>query len=148
MEERESDEPRGQVVEISPEAGQQVPEGTVVTLFFSDGPEQIPQVVGMRRQEAVKALEALNFVPEVVETAETTEPRGQVVGQTPEAGREAPEGSTVVIYVSSYEEPTETPSRRRQLRRRRRRRPRPRSCRRPRRRPPAGSGAQPSIGWA
>ncbi|WP_185995544.1 Stk1 family PASTA domain-containing Ser/Thr kinase [Nocardioides campestrisoli] len=109
MEERESDEPRGQVVEISPEAGQQVPEGTVVTLFFSDGPEQIPQVVGMRRQEAVKALEALNFVPEVVETAETTEPRGQVVGQTPEAGREAPEGSTVVIYVSSYEEPTETP---------------------------------------
>ncbi|WP_110180872.1 Stk1 family PASTA domain-containing Ser/Thr kinase [Nocardioides solisilvae] len=110
FEERESDEPADQVVEMTPGAGEQVPEGTVVTLFFSDGPEQIPSLVGMRRKAAEQAVKDLGFVPEVVERTDTTEPRGTVIGQTPEAGRDAPAGSTVVIYVSVYEPPPEQPT--------------------------------------
>ena len=46
----DSDEPKGQVVETRPAAGEQVPEGTRVTVLFSDGPEKVPDVVGMTEQ--------------------------------------------------------------------------------------------------
>ena len=45
--EKESDEPKDQVIETDPAAGEQVPEGTKITVYFSDGPEKVPDVVGM-----------------------------------------------------------------------------------------------------
>ncbi len=106
--EAESDEPKDQVIEVSPPAGQSVAEGTTVTITWSDGPETIPDVVGMKQGKAEKLLTAAKFEVEVVPTAETTEPKGTVVRQIPES-RESPEGTTVTIFVSSYVEPTEPP---------------------------------------
>ncbi|WP_202977945.1 Stk1 family PASTA domain-containing Ser/Thr kinase [Nocardioides daphniae] len=102
----ESDEPVNQVVRTDPAAYKEVPEGTVVTLFVSDGPEKIPDVVGLTQQEATDALTKAGFTVDVFETGETTEPKGTVIRQSPVAGREAPSETTVTIFVSTYEAPT------------------------------------------
>ena len=47
---RESDEPKDQVVDQSPSANTLVPSGSEVTVFFSDGPEQVPDVVGKTQE--------------------------------------------------------------------------------------------------
>ncbi|WP_372729813.1 Stk1 family PASTA domain-containing Ser/Thr kinase [Nocardioides sp.] len=110
LRERESDQPQGQVLGTDPEAGQSVPEGATVTVFYSDGPEQVPGVVGLQRKEAERIIKEAGFEPRVVESTATTEPKGTVIDQSPEDGQTAPEGSTVTIVVSAYEEPTEEPS--------------------------------------
>jgi serine/threonine-protein kinase len=113
MRERDSDEPAGRVLSTDPPAGDTVPEGTLVTVFYSDGPEEIPGVVGLQRPEAEQILRDAGFEPSVVESTATRRPRGTVIRQSPEGGTEAPEGSTVTIVVSAFEEeeePSQSPS--------------------------------------
>jgi eukaryotic-like serine/threonine-protein kinase len=112
MEERESDAPAGQVLSTDPPGGDSVPEGTLVTVFYSDGPEQVPGVVGLRRGEAERVIRDAGFEPRVVESTNTRQPKGTVIEQSPEGGQEAQEGSTVTIVVSAFEEeePSESPS--------------------------------------
>jgi eukaryotic-like serine/threonine-protein kinase len=110
FEERDSDEPRNQVVETRPAAGQEVPEGTRITVFFSDGPEEVPDVVGMTEQEATRTLEQAGFRAFVTRSPDTEQPKGTVIEQNPPGGTERPEGDSVTIVVSSFEEPTETPT--------------------------------------
>jgi eukaryotic-like serine/threonine-protein kinase len=107
---KESDAPKDQVIETTPGAGQNLPEGSVVTLVVSDGPETVPAVLGLNQQQAEKALTEAGFSPDVVPWAETTEKKGTVVRQSPEPGKEAPQGTTITIFVSTYVEPTETPT--------------------------------------
>jgi eukaryotic-like serine/threonine-protein kinase len=109
FETRESDEPKDNVVETDPSSGQRVAEGTVVTLFISEGPQDVPNVVGMTKFHAEKALIAAGFQVEVVETAETTLPKKTVIRQIPEGGT-ADQGDTITIFVSTYVPPVETPT--------------------------------------
>ena len=108
--EKESDEPKGQVIETSPASGEQVPEGTKVTVYYSDGPEKVPNVVGLQEAAAEKALRDAGFVPVVVESNNTEEPKGTVIQQIPGDGQPKPEGTQVTIVVSTFEPPTETPT--------------------------------------
>ena len=108
--ERESDETRGQVLATDPAAGASVPEGSTVTIFYSDGPEEIPDVVGMKQSAAEKTLRDAGYVPDVVESSNTEEPKGTVIQQSPSGGQTSPEGSVVTIVVSTFEEPSESPS--------------------------------------
>jgi serine/threonine-protein kinase len=110
LEEKESDEQKGQVVETQPTAGQSIPEGSTVTVYYSDGQEDVPDVVGEQQADAERILRDAGFVPNVVETTNTTEPKGTVIDQSPDGGSPQPEGTEITIVVSSYEEPTETPS--------------------------------------
>jgi serine/threonine-protein kinase len=110
LQEKESDQPKGQVVETAPAAGEQVPEGTRITVYFSDGPEKVPDVVGMTEGEATRALEQAGFKAFVTRSPDTEEPKGTVIEQNPPGGTERPEGDSVTIVVSSFEEPTETPT--------------------------------------
>ena len=110
MQERDSDEPAGQVLSTDPSAGDSVPEGTLVTVFYSDGPEQVPGVVGLKQAEAERVLRDAGFEPQVVETTDTKQPKGTVINQSPDAGEDAREGSTVTIVVSAFEKPTKSPS--------------------------------------
>ncbi len=110
FQEKDGDAPRGQVLETNPAAGEQVPEGTTVTVFFSDGPSKVPDVVGMTEDEAKQALQKEGFKAFVTTSNDTTEPKGTVIEQNPDGGSEQPQGTSVTIVVSSYEEPTETPS--------------------------------------
>ena len=110
FEERESDEPANRVLSTDPAQGEEVAKGTIVTVVYSDGPEEIPDVVGMKQGQAEQALRDAGFEPDVVQSDETTEPKGTVIQQSPPAGQSAQEGATVTIVVSSFEEPTQSPS--------------------------------------
>jgi serine/threonine-protein kinase len=110
FEEIDSDEPKGQVVETRPPAGEQVPEGTRVTVLVSDGPEEVPDVVGMTENQAKQALQQAGFEVFVTTSSDTEEPKGTVIDQNPPGGTERPKGDSVTIVVSTFEEPTETPT--------------------------------------
>ncbi len=108
--ETESDAAKNTTVGTEPGSGQLVEEGSTVVVLYSDGPEQVPNVIGLQQEEAEARLTAAGFQPVVREEAATTEPRGTVVDQFPEPGDSEEQGEEVVIFVSTYEEPTVDPS--------------------------------------
>ena len=110
FEERESDEPARPGPRDRSRRRARGGRGHRVTVVYSDGPEKIPNVVGMTQQQAEKALREAGFEPDVVPSDDTTEPKGTVIQQSPPAGEAAQEGATVTIVVSTFEEPTEPPS--------------------------------------
>ena len=105
----ESDEPKDQVLTQAPEAGAEVAEGSQVTLTVSDGPEKVPDVVGLPQDQAEAKIRAAGFNPVIREDPTSTEPKGTVVDQAPRDGT-APQGSDIQLFVSTYEEPTEDPT--------------------------------------
>ena len=109
FQQEDSDEPRFQVLSTTPPAGTPVAEGTTVTVVFSDGPEKVPDVRGLKQGAAERAIREAGFVPDVRTDATSTEPKGTVVDQIPVGGT-ADQGSTVTIFVSAYEEPVPTPT--------------------------------------
>ena len=105
----DSDEPAGEVVRTNPTSGQQVAEGATVTIFVSRGPQEVPNVVGQRQAAAEKTLRDAGFEVDVVESAETTAEKGTVFRQIPAGGPEE-QGTTITIFVSTFEEPTPEPT--------------------------------------
>lgn len=91
---------KGTVIETSPAAGTAVDKGAEVTLTVSKGVEkaEVPNVVNMTTDEAKAALEEAGFVPSV-RTKASSGPQDKVLETNPEAGKKAPKGSTVQIYV-------------------------------------------------
>ncbi|MEU7988434.1 Stk1 family PASTA domain-containing Ser/Thr kinase [Streptosporangium canum] len=91
---------KGTVIETSPAAGTAVDKGSEVTLTVSKGVEkaEVPNVVNMTTDEAKAALEEAGFVPSV-RTKASSGPQDKVLETNPEAGKKAPKGSTVQIYV-------------------------------------------------
>jgi serine/threonine-protein kinase len=107
-EERESDEQKGKVLESNPAPGLKVDDGQSVVLYYSDGPEQVPDVRGKAQAEAEQILRDAGFDPEVRPEPNTTEAKGTVVDQFPQAGETRKQGETVLIFVSTYEPPPPT----------------------------------------
>jgi serine/threonine-protein kinase len=105
----QSDNPKGTVVETDPNSGQSVPRGTPVTISIAEGPQGVPDVVGLKEDDAVKLLKEHGFDPQVTPDNSSTEPKGTVTGQTPDAGQPLQQGQKVYIQVSQYE-PTTPPT--------------------------------------
>jgi serine/threonine-protein kinase len=99
-EEFSTDVPRGEVISTDPPSGRKAPKGSTVTLFVSKGPRTfaMPNVVGMKREAAVKKLEALGLAVKVVEIPGTE--GDQVVYQDPDPGVIVEQGQQVTIYVT------------------------------------------------
>ena len=110
LSERGSDEPADRVVEMQPPAGTDVAQDSRVTLFWSDGPERIPEVVGLSEAEARQQIEAAGFEVSVVNDSTTRAEPGTVLQQAPPAGQNASAGSTVTIVVSTFAEPSPSPT--------------------------------------
>ena len=110
LEEEDSDEDEGRVIRTDPSQGQTVADGTTVTVYYSDGPEEIPNVVGLMQPQAKNTIRNAGFKVETIENPNTTEPAGTVLSQSPQGGTPADQGTTVTLVVSSFVEPTETPS--------------------------------------
>jgi beta-lactam-binding protein with PASTA domain/tRNA A-37 threonylcarbamoyl transferase component Bud32 len=106
---RESDEDLDRVLETVPPGGQEVPEGSLVTVFVSDGPELVPDVVGLRRNQAFQQIRVAGFVPAERADDTSTEPKGTVTDQLPK-GETAKQGATVTVFVSTYVEPVPVPT--------------------------------------
>ncbi len=92
----------GIVIRSDPGPGRLTERGSAVTLVVSKGPEQvtIPDLVGREQEDAATQLRDLNLSPEIREKS-SAEPEGTVVSQTPGAGIQVAEGTTVTIFVSN-----------------------------------------------
>lgn len=111
VEVREDDVAKDEVLDQFPQANTRVTEGSTVTIYVSDGPENVPQVVGKTEEEAKKLITDAGFEVFVTRsTAETDQPKGTVIEQNPAAGEPQPQGTSVTIVVSDYEPPVEEPS--------------------------------------
>ena len=109
--ERDEDAPKDEVVEMQPPAGTEVSAGSKVTLFWSDGPESVPDVVGKTEQEATKLIKDAGFEVSTVPDNATEAEKGTVLQQNPKPGQTLDKGSTITLVVSTYEPPpSETPS--------------------------------------
>ncbi len=99
------------MVDQSPVADTQVSFGSTVTVTVSDGPEEVPFVVGDTREEAIKKLEAAGFKVYVDETDEESDAKpGEVVDQSTARGETADQDTEIRITVSTYVAPTEEPT--------------------------------------
>ena len=105
----DADEDVDQVLRTDPTPGTAVASGTTITVFWSDGPQQVPDVVGMKQARAERVITRAGFTADPVPYSDTTEPAGTVVRQSPASGP-LDQGDTVTIFVSTYEPPVETPT--------------------------------------
>jgi serine/threonine-protein kinase len=108
--ERASREQVDTVVDQSPGAGQQVDEGSTVTLYVSNGRlREVPDVIGLQQSEAEAELRDAGFSVGV-RTRQVEEPdgEGRVLSQTPSGGKERRRGDTVVITIGELA-PAEPP---------------------------------------
>ena len=73
-----------------------------MTLVVSSGPDEVgvPNVVGETQEDAVARLRDEGLSP-IVRERSSSEPVDTVIEQTPAAGQQVDEGSTVTIFVSN-----------------------------------------------
>ena len=107
---KESDLPQGQVLSTDPPAGEPVAQGSVVTVTISKGPVEVPDVRGLNRSDAIKQLVDLGFQYDIRGDESSTEPRGTVTDQLPPPGQPQPQGTTITLFVSTYEPPPPPPT--------------------------------------
>ncbi|RHB51173.1 Stk1 family PASTA domain-containing Ser/Thr kinase [Exiguobacterium sp. AM39-5BH] len=69
----------------------------------------VPDVVGMTADEATTELETAGFVVETTERASDNIATGDVISQTPKAGRKPKRGTTVTLVVSAGKETVAMP---------------------------------------
>ncbi|WP_254898274.1 Stk1 family PASTA domain-containing Ser/Thr kinase [Kitasatospora sp. NA04385] len=90
--------PKGSVISTDPAAGSSQSPGSPVALTVSKGMHVVPDVKGMGKEDASKALQDAGFVPEIAGLI----PLGKVTGQSPAANTPAKQGSTVTITISLF----------------------------------------------
>ncbi len=107
---QESSRPQGIVLAQSPDAGDEVDEGSSVRLVVSTGPprETVPNVVGQTESEAVAAVTAAGFKADVTQ-AFSNKKAGIVVSQEPKGGSNLEDGSVVALTVSKGGKPVTVP---------------------------------------
>jgi beta-lactam-binding protein with PASTA domain len=103
IEEFESEQPPGTVVEQDPRAGTEAEEGSTVTLSVSSGlgTAKVPDVEGLPERRAVRALEDRGFLVETEEEFSEEIEAGRAIGTEPAAGTKLEGGSTVTLLVSA-----------------------------------------------
>ncbi|GGU20722.1 Stk1 family PASTA domain-containing Ser/Thr kinase [Nocardioides albus] len=103
----------GVVISQSPPAGQDVEEGSTVTLTVSTGPpnRQMPNVVGSPQKTAKQLLEndPYNFTVKV-ETTKSDQDKGTVVETDPVDGESVTTGPSTVVTLTVSEGPIKVPN--------------------------------------
>jgi eukaryotic-like serine/threonine-protein kinase len=107
---RESDQDKDTVIKTTPNAAESVSNGSLVKVFYSAGPTKVPSVIGLKEAAATRRLKAAGFEVSTVLDPATQAAKGTVLEQSPAALTTQPQGTTVVITVSSFEKPTSTPT--------------------------------------
>ncbi|MBK7821591.1 MAG: Stk1 family PASTA domain-containing Ser/Thr kinase [Tessaracoccus sp.] len=100
-EEHSSSVEKGRVIRQDPKTGEGK-KGDIVNIVVSLGPEmiKIPTVRLKPSDEAVKLLEDAGFKVEIERNSDFPIPLDLASGTNPAEGKEAPKGSTVILYVT------------------------------------------------
>jgi beta-lactam-binding protein with PASTA domain len=106
-----SSKPQGTVIAQDPKGGVTVDEKTKVRINVSNGPRPIgiPDVRGSSFETAASQLQALGFAVAKQE-ADSDQPAGTVIDQSPAANTFAAKGSTITLTVSKGPQTTGVPS--------------------------------------
>ncbi len=98
----------GHVIRTDPANAEEVAVGSTVVVYVSQGvavdETDVPNFVGMTQEEAQKECDSRKLELEVTEEA-STEEKGKVIAQDPEAGSVVVTGSVIKLTVSNGEEP-------------------------------------------
>jgi eukaryotic-like serine/threonine-protein kinase len=102
----------GLVIHQSPSGGESATNGSTVTIFVSRGPKlvKVPVLVGSNRRTAVQRIRGHGLLPEIGEEETDAAPAGEVLRQTPSAGRKVEPGSTVAIVVARSKQRAKVPN--------------------------------------
>ena len=105
-EEYNKEVPEGFVISQDPSYSDKyhsVKQGSTVKVVISKGIEKaiVPKVVGMKKDEAIEALEKANLKAEVIEETSKTVEAGYVISQEIEENTEVSAGDSVKIHVST-----------------------------------------------
>jgi serine/threonine-protein kinase len=94
--------PEGRAIRTEPAAGTRFNVGQEVKLLVSRGSNnvEVPSVIGLQDDQALARLEDADLSGTVVERDDEA-PAGEVVAQSPSAGKRVKSGSQVTIFVSS-----------------------------------------------
>jgi serine/threonine-protein kinase len=94
--------PQGRAIGTSPAAGTEIQASTPVKLIISRGSNtvEVPSITGLDDQAALNALESAELGGTIVQRDDEA-PAGEVVAQSPSAGKRLKKGSTVTIFVST-----------------------------------------------
>jgi beta-lactam-binding protein with PASTA domain len=98
--------PKGNVISQNPTAGTKVESGTKITITISTGPPvtttvAVPDVIGQTQKNAVNQVTAVGLSSKIVSAPDSSVPTGSVSAQSPDAGSNVAEGSTVVLTIST-----------------------------------------------
>ncbi|MBM7555516.1 Stk1 family PASTA domain-containing Ser/Thr kinase [Halanaerobacter jeridensis] len=96
----------GRVISQTPAVDKKVKSKTKVDLVVSKGPEPqkigVPNLVGLKKEEAVEKLRAENLIlGQVTQRKSLNYYAGRVIAQQPASGAEVVEGSTMKLIISS-----------------------------------------------
>jgi serine/threonine-protein kinase len=107
-----ADYPYGTVFRTDPAPGTPAIKGSQVRIWVSEGPKMVtvPTVVGKSQADAKTALEDAAFKVKVTKRADASAAVGSVIEQKPVGATQAPEGSTVTIFVSTGPEQVSVPA--------------------------------------
>lgn len=98
------DVPEGYIISQEPKFmdNYMVKEKSEVKVVVSKGQEitKVPKVVGLTKEEAIRALEDANLLAEVIEEASKTVEEGYVISQETRENTEINAGETIKIHVS------------------------------------------------
>jgi beta-lactam-binding protein with PASTA domain len=92
--------PAGTVLSQAPEGGRRVGKGSTVALKVSRGAATVPDVVGQQASDAKAALAAAGLKTSIFQVT-SAESKGNVVAQSPAAGKKVARGSSVRLNVST-----------------------------------------------
>lgn len=100
---------KGRIISQSPKAGETVRTNEPIRLVISKGPEmvQIPELVYLTQEQAVKKLEKAGLTAEIATEYSEQAAKGLVIRQSVENGSKAAKGSTVKITVSLGKAPVQ-----------------------------------------
>lgn len=96
---------------VEVEAGTEIPEGSLITLFVSKGPEgfSMPNLIGYTEKDAKSALEQLGLIASVTYAENGSVSAGTVFKQSVPADTKVTLGTEVVITVATAPKTTATP---------------------------------------
>jgi beta-lactam-binding protein with PASTA domain len=109
--EKNSTEPQGTVVSQTPVGGQQVDQGSSITIFVSNGKvKEVPDVTGLSQNDAETQIADAGFRPAVrTRSTDKADEDGIVLSQSPRGGAERTDGSTVTLTVGQLATPPPAP---------------------------------------
>jgi len=106
--------PAGRIIETSPPAGQPTEPGQAITVYVSDGPQQVqlPNLADRDQATAEKALKDVELVPEFqfVDLPPGDPKIGLVIDTQPGAGQLVQQGQVVIVRIGRQSQETTTTS--------------------------------------